>query len=192
MRRCARPGLFRTPSRSEDLLRAAAIKQRAQKTPVGWQGVCTPKQFRRTCTSVSPFFAMTGRRLGARAAWDKFMHGPKSCGKNPKSRLSDRSHAPRGNAAGDAPRPASPRNTKALRKGDAKRHGMHSHAERGDDHRQLLRLAPPSGASPLPHLLSGVCARQGLFRAPGNRHKSRIRWCYNFMSIFTAPRPSSE
>src|SRR5471032_1873373 len=34
VRRCARPGLFRTPSRSEDLLRAAAIKQRAQKTPV--------------------------------------------------------------------------------------------------------------------------------------------------------------
>jgi hypothetical protein len=27
VRRCARPGLFRTPSRSEDLLRAATIKQ---------------------------------------------------------------------------------------------------------------------------------------------------------------------
>lgn len=84
MRRCARPGLFRTPSRPEDLLRAAAIKQRAQKTPVGWLGVRTPKQFRRTCTSVSPFFAITGRRLGALTARDKFMHSPKSCRKNPK------------------------------------------------------------------------------------------------------------
>ena len=85
VRRCARPGLFRTPSRSEDLLRAAAIKQRAQKTPVVWLGVCTPKQFRRTCTSVSPFFAMTERRLGVRTSHHKFMHSPKSCGKNPKS-----------------------------------------------------------------------------------------------------------
>ena len=85
MRRCARPGLFRTPSRSEDLLRAAAIKQRAQKTPVGWLGVCTPKQFRRTCTSVSPFFAMTGRRLGVRTSHHKFMQSPKSCRKNPNA-----------------------------------------------------------------------------------------------------------
>lgn len=85
VRRCARPGLFRTPSRSEDLLRAAAIKQRAQKTPVEWLGVCTPKQFRRTCTSVSPFFAMTGRRLGVRTSHHTFMHSPKSCGKNPKT-----------------------------------------------------------------------------------------------------------
>ena len=103
MRRCARPGLFRTPSRSEDLLRAAAIKQRAQKTPVGWLGVCTPKQFRRTCTSVSPFFAMTRRRLGALAARDKFMHSPKSCRKNPRA-----AHSPQGKAlsvaSGLAPR----------------------------------------------------------------------------------------
>ncbi len=40
--------------------------------------------------------------------------------------LTDRSHALRGNAASDALRPA-------LRKGDAERHRMHSHAERGND-----------------------------------------------------------
>ena len=40
--------------------------------------------------------------------------------------LNDRSHALRGNAARDAPRSAS--------ECDAERHGMHSHAERGDDH----------------------------------------------------------
>ncbi|MBD0703262.1 hypothetical protein CF597_09615 [Pseudomonas sp. PSB1] len=37
----------------------------------------------------------------------------------------DRSHALRGNTARDAPRSAS--------RGDAERHGMHSHAERGND-----------------------------------------------------------
>ena len=36
-----------------------------------------------------------------------------------------RSHAQQRNAAGDALRPAL---------GDAERHGMHSHAERGNDH----------------------------------------------------------
>ena len=45
---------------------------------------------------------------------------------SPSPDASDRSHAPRGNAAPDAPRPA-------LREGDAERHRMHSHAERGND-----------------------------------------------------------
>ena len=42
-------------------------------------------RFRRTCTSVSPFFAMTERRLGVRTSHHKFMHSPKSCRKNPKA-----------------------------------------------------------------------------------------------------------
>jgi len=42
----------------------------------------------------------------------------------------DHSHAPRGNAAGDALRPAV---------GDAERHGMHSHAERGNEQQHPAR-----------------------------------------------------
>ncbi|SED90075.1 hypothetical protein SAMN04515675_3053 [Pseudomonas costantinii] len=45
----------------------------------------------------------------------------------------DRSHALRGNAAWDAPRPASQCKAQALRSCDAERHGMHAHAERGND-----------------------------------------------------------
>ena len=45
--------------------------------------------------------------------------------------LSDRSHAPRGNAAWGRVRAS------ALRNGDAERHGMHSHAKRGNDHYRL-------------------------------------------------------
>ncbi|CAN2977175.1 hypothetical protein METHPM2_430010 [Pseudomonas sp. PM2] len=55
----------------------------------------------------------------------------------------DRSHALRGNAAPDAPRPA-------LREGDAERHKMHSHTERGNDQKRwsgwslALRSVPGS------------------------------------------------
>jgi hypothetical protein len=47
--------------------------------------------------------------------------------------MADRSHALRGNASWDAPRPATQRSAQALRKGDAERHREHSHAERGND-----------------------------------------------------------
>ncbi|KAA0994301.1 hypothetical protein FQ192_13260 [Pseudomonas sp. ANT_J12] len=49
--------------------------------------------------------------------------GTKSASRK-KSPPNDRSHAPLGNAARDAPRPYG---------GDAERHGLHSHAERGND-----------------------------------------------------------
>jgi hypothetical protein len=63
----------------------------------------------------------------------------------------DRSHALRGNAALDAPRPMV----------DAERQGMHAHAERGNDHHnqqksQVLQLAP-SRLKPVP--LSTACSQ---------------------------------
>ncbi len=159
MRRCARPGLFRTPSRSEDLLRAAAIKQRAQKTPVvGWAFVRLNSfvGLARPCHR----FSMTGRRLAAMTTHNKFMHSSKSCRKIPKAghnahgknascgeRAFDRSHAPRGNAAWDAPRPARQCKAQDQRRGDAERHGMHSHAERGNDHRRQARPDSTNNAS---------------------------------------------
>ena len=57
----------------------------------------------------------------------------------PRSRNTDRSHAPRGNAAPDAPRPAD--DAHSGRGSDAERHGMHSHAERGNDQISLTRRA---------------------------------------------------
>ena len=67
------------------LPRTAAITNTAGIKNARWMamGVGAPI-CNRTCTSVSPFFAMTGRRLGALTARDKFMHGPTSCRKNPK------------------------------------------------------------------------------------------------------------
>jgi hypothetical protein len=51
-----------------------------------------------------------------------------------------RSHAPRGNAAPAAPRPSD--DAYSGRGGDAERHGMHSHAERGNDQRSPKQHAP--------------------------------------------------
>ena len=50
---------------------------------------------------------------------------------------SDRSHAPRGNAALDAPRP--------LLRRDAERHRRRYHAERGNEHRPLPHFFSPVG-----------------------------------------------
>jgi hypothetical protein len=58
--------------------------------------------------------------------------------------VSDRSHAPRGNAAPDAPRPEMTR-IQAWR-GDAERHEMHAHAERRNDRlpRTVHKVGPAS------------------------------------------------
>ena len=52
----------------------------------------------------------------------------------------DRSHALRDNAAPDAPRPSD--DAYSGHRGDAERHGMHSHAERGNDQRSPKQRAP--------------------------------------------------
>ena len=93
VRRCARPGIS-APGRPEGLPRTAAITNTAGIKNARWMamGVGAPI-CNRTCTSVSPFFAMTGRRLGALTARDKFMHSPKSCRKNPSAH-----HNTQGNA----------------------------------------------------------------------------------------------
>ena len=53
--------------------------------------------------------------------------------------IDDRSHALRGNATWDATRPAFC-NDLHLRTGDAERHEMHYHAERGNDHSYVFAL----------------------------------------------------
>ena len=75
-------------------------------------------------------------------------------GKIRKPTQLDRSHALRGNAAWDAPRPASQRYAQVLRNGDAERHGMHYHAERGNDqirsppvYNFMSMLTPPKPSS---------------------------------------------
>ncbi len=57
----------------------------------------------------------------------------------PRAVSDDRSLAPRGNAAPDAPRPAD--DAHSGRGSDAERHGMHTHAERGNDQISLTRRA---------------------------------------------------
>ena len=63
--------------------------------------------------------------------------------------LDDCSHAPRGNTAPDAPRPED--DAHSAGGGDAERHRMHSHAERGDDHHARARcpIVGPASAGKL-------------------------------------------
>jgi hypothetical protein len=97
--------------------------------------------------------------------------------------IDDCSHAPRGNGASDAPRPA----------GDAERQGMHYHAERGNDHADREQVRSYRGCV-IPALmivptLRVVTALQTLRVQPATQS---VRGCITTQSVGTITRIANK